>query len=74
MKQNGIDKKIFYDGDVWRVINTGVQRDGQTYCHLASTTRFIVQKNGNVPRQIGDFINTTLLQQEVPHEDPLHCL
>ena len=55
-------KKIEVDGDVWTVVATGTQLDGNTYCHLASTTRFRAQKNGASPIQISDWIDTALLE------------
>ena len=55
-------KKIETDGDVWTVVATGTQVAGNTYCHLASTTRFRTQKNGKTPVQIGDWIDTALLE------------
>ena len=56
-----LDARVVVDGDVWRVIGVGAQRDGNTYCHLASTTRFRQQKNGNNPIQISDWIDTSVL-------------
>lgn len=53
--------RIKYDNDVWLVLAEGVSRDGKTFCHLASTTRFRQQKNGAVPVQIGDWIDQRLL-------------
>jgi len=51
------DDLIEIDGDTWKVINLGVEReDGKVYAHLASTTRFRQQKNGKVPVQRADFI------------------
>jgi len=55
-------KKIELDGDVWTVVATGTQVAGNTYCHLASTTRFRAQKNGATPIQMGDWIDTALLE------------
>lgn len=50
--------KISHDGDTWTIIGTGVIReDGKTFCHLASTTRSMSQKNGSMPIQIGDWID-----------------
>lgn len=48
---------INHDGDTWRILSKGATRDGKTYCHLASTTRFQQQKNGKVPVQMGDWID-----------------
>lgn len=48
---------VEYDGDVWTVLGVGYTReDGKTYLHLASTTRFITQKNGKRPIQACDWI------------------
>ena len=38
-------------GDTWRVVNIGIERDGATFLHLSSTTRFRPQRNGAVPVQ-----------------------
>lgn len=45
-KQCFLDKIIVHLGDVWKVIGVGAQRDGNTFCHLASTHRGRRQKNG----------------------------
>lgn len=47
---------INHDGDTWKIVAEGATRDGKTYCHLASTTRFRQQKNGKCPVQIADWI------------------
>lgn len=52
---------IEHDGDTWTVLARGVERDGKVYCHLASTTRFRMQKNGPYPVQINDWIAAELL-------------
>jgi hypothetical protein len=62
LKDSFLDKVIVYMGDVWRVLGVGAQRDGNTYCHLASTTNFRQQKNGAIPMQIGDWIDTEVLK------------
>ena len=62
LKDSFLDKIIVYMGDVWRVLGVGAQRDGNTYCHLASTTNFRQQKNGAIPMQIGDWIDTEVLK------------
>lgn len=50
-------RTIELEGDTWRVIGVGVTReDGLTYCHLASTTRFVEQRNGARPIQIGEWV------------------
>lgn len=52
---------IKHDGDTWRILSEGATRDGKTYCHLASTTRFRAQKNGNVPVQMCDWIDHAVI-------------
>jgi hypothetical protein len=48
---------INHDGDTWKVLGTGRTReDGMTYCHLASTTRGRMQKNGWYPIQMCDWV------------------
>ena len=61
LKNSFLDKQIVVVGDVWRVLGAGAQRDGNTFCHLASTTRFRQQKNGKNPIQIGDWVDTAVL-------------
>jgi hypothetical protein len=61
-KQQFIDKIIVHMGDVWRVIGVGAQRDGNTFCHLASTHRGRKQKNGWCPVQINDWVDTEVLK------------
>lgn len=51
-----METKIKLDGDTWRVLSMGVERDGKTFCHLASTTRGQWQRNGFHPTQICDWI------------------
>jgi hypothetical protein len=49
---------IQHDGDTWNLVATGITReDGLTYCHLASTTRFVEQRNGQRPIQMGDWLD-----------------
>jgi hypothetical protein len=62
MRDQFIDKTIVHIGDAWRVVGVGAQRDGNTFCHLASTTRFRQQKNGKNPVQIGDWVDTEVLK------------
>lgn len=50
------------DGDTWRVIGIGVQKAGEVYVHLASTTRSSTQKNGEIPVQIACFVDEKLLK------------
>jgi|Laugresbdmm110dd_1035094.scaffolds.fasta_scaffold01784_17 hypothetical protein len=62
MRDQFMDKTIVHIGDAWRVVGVGAQRDGNTFCHLASTTRFRQQKNGKNPVQIGDWVDTEVLK------------
>lgn len=52
---------IPHDGDVWRILGQGAARDGKVYCHLASTTRGVQQRNGWNPMQIADWIDADLI-------------
>jgi len=54
---------IEHDGDQWRVIAKGATRpeDGFIYCHLASATRFVQQRNGKRPVQVADWISPEVL-------------
>jgi hypothetical protein len=61
-KEQFINKVIVHLGDVWKVVGVGAQRDGNTFCHLASTHRFRSQKNGSVPVQINDWVDTEVLK------------
>lgn len=55
-------KVIEHEGDRWRVISVGSEdAAGRVYCHLASTTRFCMQRNGSRPIQIGDWIPREVL-------------
>jgi hypothetical protein len=56
-----LDKIVVHMGDAWRVIGVGAQRDGNTFCHLASITRNRQQKNGKCPVQINDWVDTAVL-------------
>lgn len=48
---------IHHDNDVWRIIGMGSIREGKVFCHLASMTRMVEQKNGSRPIQISDWID-----------------
>ena len=55
---NAETKTVIHDNDTWTVIGVGVTRDdGKTFCHLASTTRFRSQRNGDNPVQICTWID-----------------
>ncbi len=51
------------NGDTWKLLGTGAKREGTTYCHLASTTRFREQRNGRVPIQMGEWVPDHLLDE-----------
>lgn len=56
-RQSARDRPIRLDGDTWRVLSIGIAReDGKRLCHLASTTRFVRQRNGQRPVQICDWV------------------
>ena len=49
---------IDHDGDRWSVLSKGsVREDGFVYCHVASNTRAVRQRNGSRPVQIADWID-----------------
>jgi hypothetical protein len=53
---------VQWDGDTWRVLALGVEReDGKVYAHLASTTRSRQQRNGACPIMIGDWLPREVL-------------
>lgn len=55
-------KQIEVFGDTWRVLALGARDgEGNVYAHLASTTRFVQQRNGQRPIQIGDWIDESLV-------------
>lgn len=56
------DPIITHDDHEYRVIGVGARRDGQTFCHLASTTIGRQQKNGWVPQQIADWVPNEVLE------------
>ena len=56
-----IGRTIVHMGRVWRVIGVGAVSEGNTFCHLASVYEFRVQKNGRVPLQINDWVDTAVL-------------
>lgn len=54
---------VEHDGDRWRVVAEGTTRgDGHVYCHLASTTRFVQQRNGPRPVQMLDWVAADVLK------------
>ena len=60
---------IQHDGDTWNILSEGATRDGKTYCHLASTTRFRQQRNGKTPVQIGDWIDQQIILSAAIQQD-----
>ncbi len=52
---------IPHDGDIWRILSQGAMREGKVYCHLASTTKGVQQRNGWNPMQICDWIDADLV-------------
>ena len=56
-----IGRTIVHMGRVWRVIGVGAVSEGNTFCHLASVYEFRKQKNGRVPLQINDWVDTAVL-------------
>ena len=58
------DMKIRKDGDVWRILGLGVSKGNETLCHLASTTRFKKQRNGDYPIQLHDWVKGLPTQPE----------
>jgi hypothetical protein len=61
--KNETTKTIKWDGDTWRVLGRGAVRDdGAAFCHLASATRCVRQRNGTRPVQINDWIPAAVLE------------
>ena len=58
-------KEVQLDGDILRVLSVGAERNGKTYCHLASTTRGFQQPNGLNPLQMVDWVPSELLEKRV---------
>lgn len=57
-----LDKIIVHMGETWKVIGVGAQRDGNTFCLMANTSRGRKQKNGWCPIQINDWVDTEVLK------------
>jgi len=62
LKDSFLDKVVVHIGDTWKVIGVGAQRDGNTFCLMASTHRGRKQKNGWCPVQINDWVDTAVLK------------
>ena len=55
---------IAFEDDIWRILGTGASRNGQTYYHLASTTRGRLQRNGWCPMQICTWLDHAFVQSQ----------
>lgn len=60
-QQTFLDKTIVHLGEVWTVIGVGAKNESKTFCLLANTKRGKQQKNGFMPVQINDWIDTEIL-------------
>jgi len=56
-----VDCIVVYAGELWRIVGIGAERNGSTYCHLANLTRGRQQKNGWMPIQMGDWIDSAVI-------------
>jgi len=56
-----VGSTLVHMGEVWRVIGVGAARNGNTFCHLASLDRGRKQKNGWMPFQINDWVDSAVL-------------
>jgi hypothetical protein len=54
-------KQIQFEGAAWSLLGVGVEHEGQTFCHLGSTTQFNEQRNGRVPVQINVWVGTDVV-------------
>lgn len=57
-----IGNTLVHMGQAWRVIGVGAERNGNTFCHLSSLCEFRQQKNGRVPFQINDWVDSAVLE------------
>lgn len=55
------ERIIQHDDFVWRIVSTGAERDGKTWCHLAAVNQ--KQKDGKTPIQINDWVPNRVIQQ-----------
>ena len=60
------DQIITVRNDVWRVVGIGLEREGATFLHLASTTRFRQQRNGAVPVQTTGWFTAEGIEVDSP--------
>lgn len=61
-----VGNTLVHMGRAWRVIGVGTERNGNTFCHLASLHEFRQQKNGRVAMQINDWIDSAVLANSKP--------
>ena len=61
-----VGNTLVHMGHAWRVIGVGAQRNGNTFCHLANLSEFRNQKNGRVPVQINDWVDSAVLANSKP--------
>ena len=57
------DTTIKHMNDTWKILSVGARRDGNVYLHLASTTSFRKQRNGEYPVQICDWLPESVLNE-----------
>lgn len=60
---HGSEPVIEHNGDTWRVIGIGTDRNGVHYCHLASTTRMQRPPFDGDPVQFFGWISDDVLTQ-----------
>lgn len=68
-REKFIGVTLVHAGHAWRVIGVGAQRDGNTFCHLSNLYQFRQQKNGRVPVQINDWVDTAVLNTAASARD-----
>lgn len=56
------DPCVEVEGEVYRILSVGRYSAGAVYCHLASTTRFVPQRNGPAPAQIATYVEAAKLE------------
>lgn len=59
----GAEPVVQHNGDTWRVIGIGTDRNGAHYCHLASTTRMQRPPFDGDPVQFLGWISDDVLTQ-----------
>lgn len=55
------ERIIQHEDFVWRIVSTGAEKDGKTWCHLAAVHQ--KQKDGKTPVQISDWVPNRVIQQ-----------